>query len=201
MRLTITAALTSMLLSACLYDGEGTAGLPCNVDDDCGAQACIDQICGGASALTAAGDDEDESGEDESGEDESDERPTPQELPEPCEDGHQACIGSGAMEVCDNGKLISFECEWWCGMDSAPQGGCQADPRDGVESCWCESQGGPPSGTCGDFCNSNSDCAAGETCWSLTSGDMCAPSACGGCFDNGLGCTWLNGSCQFEGCG
>lgn len=199
MRNTMMILIASALLPACLYNGEGTAGLPCNEDADCGAQACIDQICGGASALAAGV--EDESGEDESGEDESDEGPTPQELPEPCEEGHQACLGSNAMEICDGGKLISFECEWWCGMDNPPQDGCQADPRDGVESCWCASQGGAPSGTCGDYCTTNSDCSSGETCWSLTSGNMCAPSSCGGCFDAGQGCTWLVDSCQFQACG
>lgn len=197
----VTLCLVCALPAACLYDGEGTEGLPCNADADCGAHACVDQVCGGP-AGAPLGEGSSGGGSSEGGSGGSDEGPTPQQLPQPCASGHQACIGSNAMEVCDeDGKLRSFECEAWCGMDNPPQGGCQADPRNGVESCWCESQGGPPSGTCGDTCSSDFDCAAGERCWSLTSGSECAPSACGGCFDSGIGCTWLTDSCQFEGCG
>ncbi len=194
------STLLAISCSGCLYDGEGTQGLPCNVDADCGAQVCVDSVCGGGAALTVADTEPTGGTGDESTG--SDEGPTAQQLPEPCTPGHQACLGSNAMEVCDDdGKLYSFACEAWCGMGNPPQGSCQADPRDGVESCWCASQGGPPSGTCGNSCTYDGECAGGERCWALTSGNKCAPAACGGCFDAGVGCTWLNDSCQFESCG
>src|SRR5690606_5675957 len=99
-------SLLTVALAACLFDGEGTKGLPCNVDADCGAQRCVEGTCGGADAATTG------TGE-ESGEESTGEPVDEQQLPEPCEDGHMACLGSNAMEICEDGKLHQFQCEWW----------------------------------------------------------------------------------------
>ena len=49
-----TATLGFLLaaLGGCLFSGEGTQGLPCNTDTECGGtQKCIEHVCGGPSAL------------------------------------------------------------------------------------------------------------------------------------------------------
>lgn len=186
-------SLLTVALAACLFDGEGTKGLPCNVDADCGAQRCVEGTCGGADAATTG------TGE-ESGEESTGEPVDEQQLPEPCEDGHMACLGSNAMEICEDGKLHQFQCEWWCGMGNAVEGGCQADPRDGHEECWCASSGGPPSGTCENTCSSSSDCSSGESCLDTSVGRRCLPAECGGCFVGGQSCSWYTGSCKFAQC-
>lgn len=200
MRARMLIALVLGLLPGCLYDGEGTAGLPCIVDNDCAALACIDDVCGGApgsSGLDTDGDTED----DESGGMDQADEPTPQNPPEPCIPETQSCVGSSALSYCtEDAKLTTTRCEGICGPEDPVVGGCQPSPLDGVDYCWCESVG-TPSDTCGDGCSGDWDCDGGESCLSLTTGSSCAPSACQGCFDNGQQCGWLTASCKFTGCG
>lgn len=188
-----TSSLVAVSLAACLYDGASTLGLPCNVDDDCSSLQCVYGVCGGPNAPpgTSTG---------ETGESSSGEPINEQELPEPCTNGHTTCLGSRAMEICEDGRLHQFYCEWWCGQEDSVEGGCQVDPRDGHEQCWCASSGGPPSGTCEVPCSSHSDCASGEKCLNTASGWRCLPPTCSTCFEDGQWCYWYEGSCKFGYC-
>lgn len=190
----------ALLSSGCLYDGEGTAGLPCNVDADCSAQQCVDHICGGEAAAVESGF-VDSDGDSGSGSDDDD-APTAQEFEDACQAGTQACVGSNAISVCsDDGQLRSFACEASCGMGNAVQGGCQTDPRDGVDYCWCESTNGPPNSTCGTPCSSDFECAGHERCFAFSDGSQtCGPSACQSCFDGGTSCQWFGHNCSGAQC-
>lgn len=187
------------LTPACLYDKEGTQGLPCNVDEDCAAQACVDGICGGGTST----DDTDGEVEDDDGGESSgvfDDMPTPQSPPEPCSPATQTCVGSNDLAVCsDDRKLRTFQCEAFCGPDD-PVTTCAESPLDGVEYCWCASVG-RPSFTCGASCSFDTDCSPGESCFQLTTGFQCAPTSCQGCFDAGQSCGWYEATCKFTGCG
>lgn len=199
----------AFLISACgcLYTGEGTEGLPCNTRDDCDAQACIDGACGGLALDTDAATDGDTDTDGEfSGEDDESTAaevppPTEQMLPTACAAGFQECIGSNAISVCtDDGKLRSFACEAACGPEDSVLGGCQTSPLDGNDYCYCASTGGPPSGTCRGACSGDFDCSAGESCYSTTSGSVCLPSQCGGCFAQEQLCSSYPDSCLFVSC-
>ncbi len=200
MRARMLILATLGLFAGCLYDGEGTEGLPCFVDDDCAALSCIEGFCGGMVGSTGLDEDTDDADEESGGMGELDE-PTPQSPPEPCTPETQSCAGSNALSYCtDDAKLVTTRCEGICGQGDPVAGGCQPSPLDGVDYCWCESVG-TPSDTCGDACSGDWDCDAGESCFSLTSGSRCAPSTCQGCFDSGQSCGWYEATCKFTGCG
>lgn len=202
---TIICSLFALASAGCLYTGEGTEGLPCNTRSDCGAQSCIDGFCGGAPLDTdtdtdAAADTEYEEPGDESSSS-GQAPPTEQMLPTACTPGLQECVGSNAISICtDDGKLRSFGCEAVCGPDDTVLGGCQPNPLDGIDYCYCASSGGPPSGTCRSACSSDFDCSPGEDCLSTTSGSVCLPSECGGCFAQELICSSYPASCLFVSC-
>ena len=189
------AALAAV--SGCLYTGEGTQGLPCNLDADCGAQSCIENVCGGPASDESGGSEESGSG----GSEDAD-LPTPQEFPEACEPGSQQCTGSNSIEICnDEGQLLHLWCEAVCGMGNPVDTGCLEDSWEGQDTCWCASSNGTPSATCGGSCSTNSDCEGGEACIDFASGRACGPTQCYGCFDNDQGCSWFEHSCKFAECG
>ncbi|MEM6993093.1 MAG: hypothetical protein AAF721_21450 [Myxococcota bacterium] len=193
----IISCASAALLSGCLYDGTATRGLPCNIDADCDELACVQSVCGGPSADVAGSD---ESGDGSSGDE--GEMPTEQEFEDPCSPSDdQECVDGNALRWCtDDRKLVTFHCQAICGPDDPVGDGCQTDPRDGIDYCWCESHGGVPSGTCTEGCSFNSDCSAGERCFSTTQGNLCGPSQCEGCFANEQTCNFTPGSCQYTGC-
>ncbi len=198
-------ALLPIAIAACLYDGKGTAGLPCNVDADCSAYYCIEGICGGPDAAATEGATEAATeattGDGGTSATEADDAPTPQMLPEPCVDGATQCLGDNAMSECVDGKLHRDWCEGVCGEGNPPLGGCQPDPRDGHEQCWCTSDGGPPSATCGTPCAGDGDCNPGEFCADLLStGWTCIAAGCADCFADLLSCYSHPDSCSFGGC-
>jgi len=124
------ACVALLGLPGCLYDGEGTRGLPCNVDADCGAQQCVERICGGPDA----GSGDESAGESGS---ETGEPPTPQSFDEPCTPGDRRCLGNNTLEFCDdNAKLSTFRCEAACGMGVATLG-C-GPGNEGLDVCFCD---------------------------------------------------------------
>ena len=128
---TMMRAALAMALSACVYDGEGTKGLPCNVDSECSALQCVEKVCGGPQ----------DGATDESGGDESDagRPPTEQIFDDPCTPGQRECIGPNSIRFCDdNAKLRTYQCEHECGEGNPVDGGCRTDPDDGLDYCFCE---------------------------------------------------------------
>lgn len=140
---TLLALLAIVAVPACLYDGSGTLGLPCNTNADCGAQQCTEKVCGGPDARDDAAfdDDGDESGDDDGDDDENDENDdsdevTEQEFDPPCTPGEQQCIGDNAIEWCsDDQKLRRARCELACGEGVEPLG-CWT--QDGTDYCFCD---------------------------------------------------------------
>lgn len=194
-RWTISVTLLAQV-TGCLYDDEATGGLPCNVDADCDALHCIEGLCGGPSD----GFESDSNASDESGNEDGD-RPPAQEPPQQCTPGTQECIASNVIQICsDDRKLSTWECEAYCGMDDRVDGGCQTNPHDGLDRCWCESTGGPPSTTCQQHCSNHSDCSLGESCFPTTEGNICLPVQCSGCFSNEQICQAFTLTCGFVDC-
>ena len=140
---TTLAFLALLAVPACLYDGSGTRGLPCNIDNDCGAQMCIEKVCGGPDARDDdAFDDEGEESDDGEDEDDDDDENddasevTEQEFDPPCTPGVQTCIGDNAIEWCgDDEKLRRARCEAACGPEVEPLG-CWT--QDGNDYCFCD---------------------------------------------------------------
>jgi len=196
----LASMLLGLLSAGCIYDGEGTEGLPCNTNADCDVLSCVEGVCGGAESASTGSSDTDVGSESGSDEGSGGGEPTPQSPPEPCTRGTQTCVGDNALSTCsDDQKLSTYACEAFCGPDD-PAETCAQSPLDGVDYCWCQSTG-RPSSTCGDACSFDSDCSPGESCFPLTSGSRCAPSSCQSCFDDGLSCGWYEATCKFTGCG
>lgn len=123
------------LAAGCLYTGDGTSGLPCNTDVECGGtQRCVARICGGAQgtdsvASTAA------PGEDSSSSVDPD--PTSaDEVRTACEASETECVQDDVLRLCtDDGKLATRGCSGWCG-EASPHNGCQRTPA-GDATCFC----------------------------------------------------------------
>lgn len=128
-----------LAMTGCLYSGEGTLGLPCNTDTECGGtQLCIEHVCGGpaeaGSDSSGIGASSDGSGEDtvasnaeQSGDDD--------EVRTECLASETECVDSSALRECVDGKLETFACEAHC-YEGTEHNGCHTNPG-GVDECWC----------------------------------------------------------------
>lgn len=141
----LLTVLSFAMIGGCLYSGDGTQGLPCNTDTECGGtQVCIEHICGGPAAAetgvtTGIGSaDATDHGSDGSsgdapvGDEDSDVRTE-------CEPSETQCLEGEVLRVCtEDGKLSTRDCEGWCGRGTA-YNGCHETPA-GEELCWCLNQ-------------------------------------------------------------
>ncbi len=128
----------ALVVPACLYDGDGTRGLPCNTDLECGGdQLCVDHVCGGPAAAGTTGEggsdgDASSSGNDAAtlpGGDDEDVRTM-------CEPSETQCVGDNTLRECGaDGKLSTTDCEGVCGYGSRARG-CHTLPS-GTDGCYC----------------------------------------------------------------
>lgn len=129
--------LVPLVMGGCLYSGDGTRGLPCNTDVECGGrQLCIARVCGGpeqAANETGSGESEDGSSSDGEGVPGSgDDEPTR----DACDPSENACLDGDVLRVCTSeGKLETRGCAGWCG-EASPSLGC-FEGSDGP-ACGCE---------------------------------------------------------------
>lgn len=135
MKITTILFLSTLATSGCLYTGEGTLGLPCNTDSECGGtQLCIEYVCGGPVIATGStgiatgdssgtvGDEAQSSGDDD-------------EVRTECLPSETECVGDGVLRECADGKLETFGCEAHCGRAS-DHNGCNTNPA-GTDECYC----------------------------------------------------------------
>lgn len=122
---------------ACLYSGEGTRGLPCNTDLECGGdQLCVEHVCGGPAAAGTTGDAGSGSGDSSSGGDPSAPGGDDQDVRTMCEASETQCVGDNTLRECgSDGKLRTMDCEGICGYASRSRG-CHTLP-DGRDGCYC----------------------------------------------------------------
>jgi hypothetical protein len=123
------------VLGGCLFSGEGTQGLPCNTDTECGGtQKCIEHVCGGPVAIAT---DVSIGSSDSSGS--SDDAPMTTEDDEvrtQCDASETQCLDGNTLRLCtDDGKLSTRDCNGWCGQGTE-HNGCQTDPG-GNDTCYC----------------------------------------------------------------
>jgi len=125
-------------IGGCLFSGDGTQGLPCNTDTECGGtQTCIEQVCGGPTAvatdvsITVGSSEESGSSGDEAPMTTNDDDVRTQ-----CEASETECLDDSTLRQCtDDGKLSTMDCNGWCGQGAA-HNGCQQAP-DGSDTCFC----------------------------------------------------------------
>jgi hypothetical protein len=123
------------VLGGCLFSGEGTQGLPCNTDTECGGtQQCIEHVCGGPQVLPSA---ESIGSSDESGSTGDDAPMTnDDDVRTQCEASETQCLDEDTLRKCmEDGKLATRDCNAWCGQGTA-HNGCQTDPA-GIDICFC----------------------------------------------------------------
>src|SRR6187431_1994965 len=105
-------------LCGCLFSGEGTQGLPCNTDTECGGtQECIEHVCGGPqvdeSALSIGSSEASGSTGDDAPVTTNDE----DELRTQCDASETQCLDENTLRQCtDDGKLSTRDCNGWCGQ-------------------------------------------------------------------------------------
>ncbi len=128
----------SMVLGGCLFTGEDTRGLPCNVDEECGAGLlCIERVCGGPVevGLTDTDTEGSMSGVEESGD------PDGGEVdggPQPDLCTANECKDADTIRLClDDGKVSTIGCQGLCGPN-ADSLGCTFSPESGEDSCFCD---------------------------------------------------------------
>lgn len=123
----------------CLYSGNGTLGLPCNTDTECGGtQQCIEHVCGGpqVAATGVLPGTSDGSGTDEGSSDASPSGGDDDDVRTQCEPSETECLGDDVLRQCTaEGKLSTAECTGWCGQES-DHNGCQTTPN-GEDTCFC----------------------------------------------------------------
>jgi len=132
--------------AGCLYSGDGTLGLPCNADTECGGtQLCIERVCGGPIAAdTGATSTTDAGGGGTSGATDSQSSPSgdDDDVRTQCEPSETQCLGDDVLRLCtDEGKLSTAACTGWCGQ-GAEHNGCQRTPS-GVDTCFCLNSNAP----------------------------------------------------------
>ena len=132
----IFSSLLALTLGGCLFGGDGTQGLPCNTDTECGGtQKCIEFVCGGPEevatgvALTSG------SSEASSGADEAPMTTDDDDVRTQCEPSETECLDGDTLRECTDGKLSTRDCNGWCGQGAA-HNGCQTAP-DGDDECFC----------------------------------------------------------------
>jgi hypothetical protein len=133
-----TMFVAALPLAACLYTGNGTEGLPCRTDAECGgAQTCIAQVCGGPSTSS-----EGSSGESDSGSESSSDGGSDEGIRDMCGPADTQCLDGNVLQLCtEDGKLSTRECAGWCGQAS-PSNGCFTQPEGG-DTCYCEDERAP----------------------------------------------------------
>jgi hypothetical protein len=124
------------VLGGCLFSGEGTEGLPCNTDTECGGtQKCIEYVCGGPQVVPSAlssgsSDDSGSSGDDDPSTNDDDDVRTE------CEASETQCLDDNTLRKCmEDGKLATRDCNAWC-LQGVAHNGCQTDPG-GIDTCFC----------------------------------------------------------------
>lgn len=126
-------------LVGCLYSGEGTLGLPCNTDLECGGtQACVEHVCGGPQAMGpqegstgATTDAESSSG----GEVDTISGGDDEQIRTMCEPSETECLDDETLRKCEDGKLSTRDCRGFCG-EAQPTNGC-SELDDGENLCLC----------------------------------------------------------------
>jgi hypothetical protein len=128
----------ALAASGCLYTGDGTAGLPCNTDSECGGtQRCIERVCGGPTIATdgtsSASDASSEGSSD--GEPADDDGDDDDDVRTECLASETQCLDGDLLRLCTDGKLETRACDGWCGQASE-HNGCGTNPA-GVDECYC----------------------------------------------------------------
>lgn len=125
-----------LLVGGCLFTGEETRGLPCNVDAECGVDlSCLDRICGGP--MDMFGSTDTDTGTDGPSSDEESGEPDDGGLqPELC--SVSECKNDDTIRLClDDGKVSTIGCQGLCGA-SADSLGCHYNPADDEDGCFCD---------------------------------------------------------------
>lgn len=139
-------------MTGCLYSGEGTEGLPCNADTECGGtQRCIERVCGGPRAAgSESGGSGSSEGSGSAGDGSDDEA-----VAAGCTPSDDVCLPDDVLRKCHDGKLETQGCEGICG-EARPMYECGASPDDGSPICLCRNERDACEGTaaqtlrCGD---------------------------------------------------